>query len=730
MKFRISQYAMLAAVFGLAACNGLDDLEYANHNAAQQSLSKSFDVDFAGSLQKAYFMNNGASSDFSFETDDEMSVFANGSNCKFASGIKSEKVSFVGEAANADYYYALFPYQEAATISGNVISANVPAEFTALKEGKLPMGALSVGYTSNNDKSFHLHNASAIITLLLSREYDKVEITASKNIAGDVQITVADDGMPSVGAGTAKTIIVNTPNADLKQTNIGVLPVGDVDITLKYYNKDGSTFQNAYKGIKLERSKTLLFSRAGNHTITFQTGVEGYTIDPIKVQSGKVSAQLPAPEQTPGSSFNFKGWRDSQDNVYSAGSSITVTSDMALVAEWSKNPVLSFSSDVEAVLPSPQEFKAGEAFSLPTDVPTAEYYKFAGWSFNGTTYQPGNSVTFDKSVELLAVWNFVDTKVSINADGGTSPVAEWSFPKEVGAYFYYDESKMYMVSGSDVLEEALPTRKGYVFNGFVASNGTELDDRLYAKTSHSIKALWLKEYTITFKDAQNQVLNIIIYTSKDLPLELSCELPVYDGKFVGWNGSDGKTYEQGDALSVVQNLTLTAQYKKLITVKFNGNGNKQGSAPESISDYDEVELPGAGDMARKGFSFAGWNTKMASPDAEYSAGDKITLPGVTILYAIWKERKFLIKYHYNLDNPLLCDNQIITGMDMERGNVQFKAYCELPEGYVLKHWVDSNGNTYRPGSPIDIDDGLELFPVAEQRKPSSMEDWIYMENNN
>lgn len=54
--------------------------------------------------------------------------------------------------------------------------------------------------------------------------------------------------------------------------------------------------------------------------------------------------------------------------------------------------------------PATQYKIKGQTLLLSNIAPTREGYTFAGWSYNGTTYQPGQSYTSDAALTLSAIW--------------------------------------------------------------------------------------------------------------------------------------------------------------------------------------------------------------------------------------------------------------------------------------------------------------------------------------
>lgn len=73
------------------------------------------------------------------------------------------------------------------------------------------------------------------------------------------------------------------------------------------------------------------------------------------------------------------------------------------------------------------------------------------------------------------------------------------------------------------------------------------------------------------------------------------------------------------------------------TVTFNSNGADDGASPESVAyaKGTQMQLPGAGSMAKQGYSFEGWNTKADGSGEGYQPGDFCVVEGTTDFYAKW-----------------------------------------------------------------------------------------------
>lgn len=138
--------------------------------------------------------------------EDALSVFDGASNVKYT--IKTEEdvdytpattAVFEGEElAEAEGYYALYPYTSTASLAEGVIKGAVlPATQTAVA-GNIPAdAALAVAYTEDRE-TIYFKNVATIIGFTLTEAAEKVEFVAKGDvaIAGTIDVTI-NEGLPT-----------------------------------------------------------------------------------------------------------------------------------------------------------------------------------------------------------------------------------------------------------------------------------------------------------------------------------------------------------------------------------------------------------------------------------------------------------------------------------------------------------------------------------------------------
>lgn len=102
-------------------------------------------------------------------------------------------------------------------------------------------------------------------------------------------------------------------------------------------------------------------------------------------------------------------------------------------------------------------------------------------------------------------------------------------------------------------------------------------------------------------------------------------------QFAGWQDADGKPYAAGDAVTVNHDITLTAQWNKLVTVSFDlcGHGGANISSQTFVSGNKASE-PTA--PKEDGWVFGGWYTEKG---CKYRFSFDSAVTSDIILYAKW-----------------------------------------------------------------------------------------------
>ena len=186
-----------------------------------------------------------------WETNDAISLFdPQSNNNRFTTSESGSSVTFTGTAISDEgNYYALYPYDESATISGSIITTTLPAQQTAHAGSFASMLNPSVAVADEN-KNLHFKNTCALIKFTLDSGNNSISrITFRGNngelLAGTVSID-ATQPAPSANIQTegAATTLEMTGTFESGKTYYFVTAPGTLSkgITIRIYNKDGNVW--------------------------------------------------------------------------------------------------------------------------------------------------------------------------------------------------------------------------------------------------------------------------------------------------------------------------------------------------------------------------------------------------------------------------------------------------------------------------------------------------------
>ncbi len=131
--------------------------------------------------------------------DDAISVFPiGGGNYKFVLEDEggSSSGTFAGEATEADTYYALYPYNASASLSGNTITSTLPSTQYSTADGTFDtMLSPVAGISSDGSNNFELQHIAGLLELNftnLDGTVKEIQLKAAESMAGDYTVSLTD----------------------------------------------------------------------------------------------------------------------------------------------------------------------------------------------------------------------------------------------------------------------------------------------------------------------------------------------------------------------------------------------------------------------------------------------------------------------------------------------------------------------------------------------------------
>ena len=147
---------------------------------------------------------------------DEINIFTeNGSSDRFvlAGDGGSASGTFTGETVQSGTYYALYPYSSAATYSGNVIKANLPATQYCTSTGTFDTMLNPAVAVSDGDNSLSFKNVAGLLELTFTnmegKSVKEISLKAAESLAGDYTVDMSGQNYAASAVPGEKSVGVN-----------------------------------------------------------------------------------------------------------------------------------------------------------------------------------------------------------------------------------------------------------------------------------------------------------------------------------------------------------------------------------------------------------------------------------------------------------------------------------------------------------------------------------------
>jgi uncharacterized repeat protein (TIGR02543 family) len=363
--------------------------------------------------------------------------------------------------------------------------------------------------------------------------------------------------------------------------------------------------------------------------------------------------------------FTFAGWNTSADGSganFAAGATYTGNANLSLFARWTANTytiTYNANSATSGSAPASQTKTHDVALTLAANsgnlVRTG--YTFAGWNTaadgTGTNFATGGSYTGNANLSLFARWTANTYTITYNANSATSGTAPAS------------QTKTHDVALTLAANSGNLARTGFTFAGWNTSadgSGTNYaaGASYTGNADLSLFARWTAStYTVTYN--ANSATSGTAPASQTKTHDVSLTLAANSGNlartgytFAGWNTSadgSGTDYAAGASYTGNADLSLFARWTaSTYTVTYSANSANSGTAPASQTKTHDVSLTlaaNSGNLARTGFTFAGWNTSADGSGTDYTAGASYTGNADLSLFARWTASTYTVTYNAN-----------------------------------------------------------------------------------
>lgn len=284
---------------------------------------------------------------------------------------------------------------------------------------------------------------------------------------------------------------------------------------------------------------------------------------------------------------------------------------------------VSYNANGGTVSPSNATVEQGKATTLPTPVK----------SYNITYNANGgkNAPSAQKAGIICKGWSASPTATSATYRCGTT------FKPQSNTTLY----AVWYTYASTNLSSVKPTREGYIFKGWAENSSATNTDFTPGQDVNVLNdvvlyAVWEKQttnYVVTY----NANGGILFATNETVEAGKSVTLPTtIKYHKINYNANGGvnaptATSVLVDCLGWSTNSNATsATYGCETTYKPTGNVTLYAVWETSSQTYLNSQQP-----TRDGYVFLGWSENPNSTQAEFAAGEKVTVSGDATLYAVW-----------------------------------------------------------------------------------------------
>ena len=247
---------------------------------------------------------------------DRIGIFddAQGNNPFDIAGIDGSSATFEGEAVPSGTYYGLYPYSETASVSGQVITTELPSEQTAIP-GTFAQNVNLSAAVSDGENELDFQNVCGLVTVEISSVPEGLTLKSvtlsglnGEKIAGKVNINMAEGTLAAEAADAETSASVTLAAADGAALEAGKYVFAIIPADFTHGLKVGLNYDEGTSEILLNGQVTVA---AGHHRVL--PPVESATI-------GKVKKTISTPE-------GLKAFAEAADS-YDADDVVTIDADL------------------------------------------------------------------------------------------------------------------------------------------------------------------------------------------------------------------------------------------------------------------------------------------------------------------------------------------------------------------------------------------------------------------
>ena len=240
-------FMAVAGMLALSSCSN-DDEPIAQNAPRQMTFTAGYNE---GGETRASLSGKSVS----FDANDKISILsAKNTNTQFTTSAGGASATFSGTATDDSKFYAVYPYTDGLTLSGDVISGiviptsqwNSNWHSTSNYSGWDPKAPIAYATTTGSSLTFH--NACAIlkVTFPQAHTYGRFTISANEPLAGTFSLDTSTGTLTPTSGSTTVTVgtdiyyssDINTDEGS-KTVYVAIAPGTYTGFNLHIYNEDG-----------------------------------------------------------------------------------------------------------------------------------------------------------------------------------------------------------------------------------------------------------------------------------------------------------------------------------------------------------------------------------------------------------------------------------------------------------------------------------------------------------
>ena len=284
------------------------------------------------------------------------------------------------------------------------------------------------------------------------------------------------------------------------------------------------------------------------------------------------------------------------------------------------------------------------------------------------------------------------------------------------------QSRPYSViagEGESIEEPTTPVREGHDFVEWRTTNGEDSQAVTFPYTPSgnvTLYALWTaKACTVTFDmnyDNDEDIVKTVLYDNKVTPPTAE-EIPSRNGlEFYEWQDKpEGGSSVNFDEYVVKDDVTFYAIWASggVYTISFDGNyDGAQEYEAKKVMSGTSLKSKDAPTPKRTGYDFVGWSFNQNATEKSECITFPYTPEADGTLYAIWKEKTYVVGFRYNyVGKPAVLFDQI---KDLRLGDTVAAPVTEPTRvGHTFNGWWTAAQGGTKVEFPVTISDNATYY---------------------